>query len=55
MIEARQEINSLLVTMTEPEVEVVRLICRRLADQRAGDEYLMPVLLLMLAPETRKN
>lgn len=55
MIEARQEINSLLVTMTESEVEAVRLMCRRLVDDRANKPYFLPLMLLMLAPETRRN
>lgn len=55
MIEARQEINSLLVTMTEQEKELVRLLCRYLADHREEKPYILPLLMMVLLPETVKN
>ena len=50
MIETRQEINSLLVTMTEQELAVVKMLCCYLADHRDDKATLFPMLMLMFMP-----
>ena len=48
MIETRQEINSLLVSMTEQELAVVKMICEYLIDHREDKAMLIPILSPML-------
>lgn len=54
MIEGRQEINSMLVTMSDSEVELVKLFCRQIVDKKI-DGHFLPVLMMLLAPETKLN
>lgn len=56
MIEDRQEINRMLVTMDASELEMVKMFCHGLiANSGKNSLDMLPVLLMMVMPPTKEN
>lgn len=56
MLEDRQEINGMLVTMDQNELDMVKMFCHGLISGRGSDRMMsIPLLLMMALPPTNQN